>query len=105
MNFSTCNALLEVVSLYSDCPYTISNGDGGKYPKQVSKSRLIDGSVNKSIIRMLHVNQNFILSHWMLRIVTSQNFKKSHIHYLCMPMNMWVKGSGYLQFSIQLIPQ
>jgi hypothetical protein len=22
-----------------------------------------------------------------------------------MPMNMWVKGSGYLQFSIQLIPQ
>jgi hypothetical protein len=33
MNFFTFNTSLEVDSLASGCPYTISNGDGGKYSK------------------------------------------------------------------------
>jgi hypothetical protein len=41
MNFSTYNAPLEVVSPTSGCPYIMSNGDGGKYPKQISEGDLL----------------------------------------------------------------
>jgi hypothetical protein len=38
---SNFNSSLKVHALASSYPYTISNGDGGKYPKQISKTDLL----------------------------------------------------------------
>jgi hypothetical protein len=37
MKCYTFNASLESATLALGCKYTISNDDGGKYPKQISK--------------------------------------------------------------------
>jgi len=37
MKFYNFNALARAISPALGCPYTISNGDGGKYPKRNSK--------------------------------------------------------------------
>jgi hypothetical protein len=73
------------------CPYTTSKGEGGKYPKQVSKGDLLVEVWTALFIRVLYVDHIFIPGLWMLLIVTPQKLYQSHVDYF-LSSHMFVDG-------------
>jgi hypothetical protein len=71
-------------SLTPPCyPYTTSKGEGGKYPKQVSKGDLPVEVWTYCVIRVLYIDHIFIPSIWMLLIVTPQKLHQILVDYFC----------------------
>lgn len=87
------------------CLYRTSKGVGGNYWNKVSKVGLIGRSMDLLIIRILNINQIFILSHCIILIVAHQNLNKLLVDYFFLPIYLWMEWCVSLRLGVHLLPK
>jgi hypothetical protein len=69
------------------------------------KRRFTGRSIEYFVIRVLNKNQIFSLGPEMLIIVTPQNMNKCIVHYLYLPIYLWIKIYWSFQLGVHIIPK